>query len=332
MLHTQSTRFSTPSFLVTIIAGMVASAFFSLTFVVNQALGLAHDSWQWTAALRYFFMVPLLWGLLYLTPRSRRRLFWIALSEHPWRWIGGGTIGFGLFYAPLTIAAQYGPAWLVAGTWQLTIIMGGLLEPVVKRTRIHARSLSQGIPWRTLFNSMVILAGVSLLQWDHFRHLSSWHNTANVVGPIILAAVAYPLGNRMMITYAPQMSATERTLGMTLGSLPFWGTVAFWGLMERGWPQEPQIIQSVIVAIGSGVIATVLFYWATQHAFAHPEQLAAIEATQSGEVLFSLIGSMVFLGQSWPSPVSMGGVALIILGMILHSLQRKTTSTFSVKT
>lgn len=323
MLRHQLTRFSTPSFLVTVIAGMIASAFFSLTFVVNQALGLAHDSWQWTAALRYFFMVPLLWGLLHLTPRYRRRLFWTALRDHPGRWIGGGTIGFGLFYAPLTIAAQYGPAWLVAGTWQLTIIMGGLLEPILKKNRIDARGLSHGVPWRALSNSMIILGGVGLLQWDYLGHISSWVNAVYTVVPLILAAVAYPLGNRMMITYAPQMSATERTLGMTLGSLPFWGIVAFWGLMERGWPREPQIVQSVIVAIGSGVIATVLFYWATQHAFAHPEQLAAIEATQSGEVLFSLIGSMVFLGQPWPSPIAMGGVVLIILGMILHSFQRK---------
>jgi len=54
-----------------------------------------------------------------------------------------------------------------------------------------------------------------------------------------------------------------------------------------------------------------------------PSQLAAVEATQSGEVLFTLLGEMFFLGAALPSPVSLLGITLVILGMIAHSMASK---------
>jgi hypothetical protein len=48
--------------------------------------------------------------------------------------------------------------------------------------------------------------------------------------------------------------------------------------------------------------------------------LAAVEATQSLEVLFALIGEMLILSSPLPSLLSWTGIAVIITGMALHSL------------
>ena len=47
-------------------------------------------------------------------------------------------------------------------------------------------------------------------------------------------------------------------------------------------------MQTFIVALFAGVIATVLFFWATDLVRSQPENLAAVEATQSGAVFFAL--------------------------------------------
>lgn len=44
-----------------------------------------------------------------------------------WLW---SVVALVLFYAPLTYAAAFSPGWLVAGTWQLTILAGVLLTPL----------------------------------------------------------------------------------------------------------------------------------------------------------------------------------------------------------
>ncbi|MCF0143536.1 MAG: multidrug resistance efflux transporter family protein, partial [Firmicutes bacterium] len=48
--------------------------------------------------------------------------------------------------------------------------------------------------------------------------------------------------------------------------------------------------------------------------------LALVEATQSGEVLFTLIGGILLLHDSLPTGVGLAGIAVIILGMIGNSL------------
>jgi len=319
---------SHPSFYVLVLAGVLASAFFSLTFIINQSLSLAHTSWQWTAALRYFFMVPLLGALLAVRrPRDIGRVTRLVVQS-PTPWLIGGTVGFGLFYAPLTFAAAYGPAWLVAGTWQVTIIMGGLLEPWLRQDPANRRAT---IPWRTLLISIVILIGIGLLQWAQVSQNRTWSRSLPLVLPVLMAAIAYPAGNRWMLSHRTNSSLTlptlARTYGMTLGSLPFWVIIAIWGYLQFGWPTPMQVLQSLLVALSSGVVATVLFYWATERAYTHPEQLAAIEATQSAEVIFAAIGAVLILGQPLPSPTALAGIGCVILGLIAHSLGRKSSST-----
>ena len=70
----------------------------------------------------------------------------------------------------------------------------------------------------------------------------------------------------------------------------------------------------------SGVIATILFFEATSLVKNNPKQLAVIEATQSGEVIFTLLGGLLFLGDTMPTAVGFAGVAVVVVGMIVNSL------------
>lgn len=73
------------------------------------------------------------------------------------------------------------------------------------------------------------------------------------------------------------------------------------------------------MAISSGVIATVLFFYATELVNHDNHKLAAVEATQSGEVVFALFGELLLLNAPLPSAISFAGMAVVVVGMILHS-------------
>ncbi len=79
------------------------------------------------------------------------------------------------FYAPITFAAAYGPGWLIAGTWQITIVAGVLLSPFFYETKIHRAgpvSVRQKIPLISLVTSVIILIGAGLIQLQHAGSLS----------------------------------------------------------------------------------------------------------------------------------------------------------------
>ena len=56
----------------------------------------------------------------------------------------------------------------------------------------------------------------------------------------------------------------------------------------------------MIVALFSGVIATVLFFNATDRTNGDFHQLAAVEATQSGEIVFAILGEVYILNGYYP--------------------------------
>lgn len=107
---------------------------------------------------------------------------------------------------------------------------------------------------------------------------------------------------------------------MTLCSMPFWMVLSVYAYIQAGLPSAGQTVQSVCVALFSGVIATVLFFRATDLVRHNQKQLALIEATQCGEVLFTLLGGICLLGDAIPEPIGFAGIGLIVVGMILNSL------------
>ena len=60
--------------------------------------------------------------------------------------------------------------------------------------------------------------------------------------------------------------------------------------------------------------------------------MASVEATQSMEVLFALLGEIIFLSIAIPSALSWLGIAVVIAGMTLHSFAaHKTTALIADK-
>ena len=96
--------------------------------------------------------------------------------------------------------------------------------------------------------------------------------------------------------------------------------LAIAGLVTVGTPSGSQAIQSFGVALLSGVIATLLFFRATDLVRHSQRQLAVVESTQSFEVLFTLIGGVLLLHDSVPDVYGWVGVGLIVVGMVLSSL------------
>lgn len=281
---------------------------------------LSGGSWIWSASLRYIFMIPFLMCIVLL--RRNLRPLLNEMRRSPVKWMLWSFVGFGLFYAPLCFAAAYSPGWLIAGTWQMTIISGTLLAPLFFETVYTKKGIVQirgKIPFKGLIMSFIILLGIVFMQMEHAIQLSLKNVILGVV-PVLIASFAYPLGNRKMMDMCEgRLDAYQRVLGMTLASLPFWFLLSLYGLFTVGLPSGSQSLQSLLVALCSGVIATVLFFMSTDMVRGNMQKLAAVEATQSMEVLFALLGELIVLSVPIPSPLSWFGISIVILGMILHS-------------
>ncbi|WP_313803908.1 multidrug resistance efflux transporter family protein [Cytobacillus sp.] len=303
-----------------IILGIFAAFFFAFTFILNRSMELSGGSWIWSASLRYLFMVPFLF-ILVMCRRNVKPLF-LEMKRKPGTWLLWSFVGFGLFYAPLSFAAAYGPGWLVAGTWQITIISGSLLAPLffeTRQTKSGPIKVRSKIPIVGLMMSILILIGVGVMQIEHASNLSARAVMWGVL-PVIIASFAYPLGNRkMMEACENRLDAYQRVLGMTLASLPFWLLLSAYGVATVGLPSMGQTVQSLLVAVCSGVFATVLFFKATDLVKGNMPKLAAVEATQSFEVLFAVSGECFILSAPLPSYLSWLGMLLVIIGMIAHS-------------
>ncbi len=302
--------------------GILASLFFAVTFILNRTMELSGGSWLWSSSLRYFFMVPFLIAIVAYRKglgETKKEMFAKPASFFIW-----SAVAFVLFYAPLTYAAAYSPGWLLAGTWQLTIVAGVLLAPfftIIVKTKSGEQKFRQKIPAVSLCISLIILAGVVLIQIPHAQSVDIQTLWLGIL-PVIIAAFAYPLGNRkMMELLSGRLDTFQRVLGMTLMTLPIWIGVAIYALLTVGPPSIDQLTQSFIVAVSSGVIATTLFFMATDLARDNQGKLAAVEATQSTELIFAMIGEMLLVGIALPGPISLVGIAVIIIGMGLHSFQ-----------
>jgi len=302
--------------------GLMASFFFSSTFILNQAMKLSGGNWMYSASLRFLFMLPFLLAIVLF--RGGLRPLWTEMRRRPLPWFGWSFVGFGVMYTPTCLAAQYEPGWLIAGTWQVTVVAGLLLAPlfyrivqtpqgpVKKRERIQVGSLAV---------SSLVLVGAAIMQFSHGNGISA-HDLLLGVLPVMVGAFAYPLGNRKMMALCEgRLDAYQRVLGMTIGSTPFWIVLALIAYVRDGLPSPSQAGQSLIVAVSSGVVATVLFFAATDMARGSAGKLAAVEATQSGEVIFAAIGEQLLLPVPLPPALSWIGMFIVIAGLTLHSVR-----------
>ncbi|MCY6485536.1 multidrug resistance efflux transporter family protein [Clostridium aestuarii] len=304
-----------------LILGIASSFFFSFTFILNQQMNISGGSWLWSSSLRYIFMLPILFIIMII----KNQLFDVLndIIKKPIQWITWSTIGFGLFYAPLSFASAYGASWLVAGTWQVTIVAGALMSPLFFKsieTKNGICKVRNKIPKKCLLMSSIILLGVFLMQFEEAKSISGLKTFSGIV-PVFLASFAYPLGNRKMIEVCGNRFNTfQRVFGMTLCSMPFWIIVSISGVLSVGLPSKEQIIQSLIVAVFSGIIATILFFKATDIVSSDTHKLAVVESTQSGEVIFTLLGGVFIFHDKIPTFIGLIGIIFVVIGMILNSL------------
>jgi drug/metabolite transporter (DMT)-like permease len=295
--------------------GLAAGLFFSTTFVLNRAMSLEGGHWYWTAALRYGFMVLLL-GIGIATVKGPGYA-WRVIME--WRrhwlfWTMSGSIGFGCFYALLCFAADFAPGWVVATTWQMTIIA----------TLVVLRLFGGRFAGRIWLYALMVFAGVVLVNLSNVT-LGDLQPLLLGSLPVLAAALCYPLGNQLVWEarrghrHLPSIDASlvdnsfAKVLLLSLGSLPFWLLLYCW--IPAGLPTSGQLLNTGLVALFSGVIATTLFLHARGSAI-NASQLAAVDATQASEVLFALVGEIIVLHAPLPSSLGLTGMVVTIVGLV----------------
>ena len=117
--------------------------------------------------------------------------------------------------------------------WQFTIVAGVLLAPFFS-VKIKDRMIKQKIPVISLLISLVILIGIILIQIPNTNSLSMSAVFLGIL-PVIVAAFAYPLGNRKMMEHLNgKLDTFQRVLGMTIASLPAWIILVVFALFY-GW-------------------------------------------------------------------------------------------------
>ena len=270
-----------------VLTGIVAGLFFSATFVLNRAMSLSGGHWVWSASLRYGHMLVVLSLALVLTGQREVLARTVRLfRRHLGLFTVAGSVGFGLFYALVCLGASYAPGWVVATTWQSTI----LASPLV------LLAFGRRVPWRGIAFTALVFAGIALVVLEQ-AGTATPRDVLLGAAPVLVAAVAYPFGNQLLwearrgaVRWIPHVDDPlldhdlARVLLLTLGSLPFW--VALVLVVRPPPPSASQVGQTAVVALLAGVVATSLFLRARHHARTAYE-LAAVDATQASEVIFA---------------------------------------------
>lgn len=330
--------------------GILSALFFSSTFILNRAMSLEGGHWVWTASLRYLYTLVLLALGFVLTGRAHLLgESWRVFRRHWLFWIAAGSIGFGIFYSGISFASAYAPGWVVATSWQTTILATALVLALFGRR----------IPMRGLIFALLIFAGIVLVNVESAGQ-TPLQDVLRGVAPVLVAAVAYPLGMQMVwearnkglrssasgqqqalnhnrtentpehnapvsraARLLPAISESvvdqpfARVLLLVLGSLPWWLLLVVF--VRPPLPSQGQLVNTLLVALLSGVVATVLFMQARHWAHT-PYELAAVDSTQSTEVLWSVAGEVLLLGAALPGAWGLTGIAMTLLGLVLFLL------------
>lgn len=294
--------------------GLLAGLFFSSTFILNRVMSLEGGHWFWSAALRYAHMIAFLVVLIPLFQGLTTLPRLLHLLRKNWIfWIVSGSIGFGGFYALICFSADHAPGWVIAATWQLTIIA----------SLVVLMGFGRRFPKKVWFFSIIVFAGVLLVnlsQGDGFRAAELLMGAL----PVLAAAFCYPIGNQLVweagngnrrlptITHDLVANPFNKVLLLSLGSVPFWLVLLLW--IQPPPPSTGQFINTALVALFSGIIATSLFLLARTKA-RKPSQLAAVDATQSSEVVFAMGAEYLLLNAPLPNLTASFGIVLVFVGL-----------------
>ena len=295
--------------------GLAAGMFFSATFILNRVMSLEGGHWYWSAALRYAYMIALLGtGLRVFKGKEYFSRVLAELKKNGVFWMVSGTIGFGGFYSLICFAADYSPGWVVATTWQMTIIASLFV------LTLFGKSFSRKI-W---LYSAIVFCGVFLVNISQ-AETTNIMSLAWGASPVLLAAFLYPFGNQLVWEAKhgrkglPELddslldNAFAKVFLLSIGSVPFW--LLLYPFTSATLPSQGQLVNVALVALFSGVIATSLFLSARNGAD-NASKLAAVDATQSSEVIFALAGETLLLQISLPNATAVLGMLIACAGLI----------------
>lgn len=295
----------------------MAAVLFSVTFTLNRAVSLSGGHWVWNAVLRYVDAAVLLalWtvgrhGVTHLIAILR------AFRRQLGFWLLSGGIGVGVFYTGICYAADHAAGWIVAASWQLTILA----------TPITLLAFGSRVPFRGLAFCGVIVLGILILNAQRIGDGVTAAQILTGILPVMVAAFAYPFGNQMVnrMRHSKREDAAlladpvAAVLLLTLGALPF-----FAALVLVTMPPPPafnQVLSTAMIAVLAGGIATPLFLYA-RNLSSDPLRIAAVDATQAAEVGFALCGEVMVLGAAWPGPAGWIGLSAVMGGLVGFMLQ-----------
>jgi drug/metabolite transporter (DMT)-like permease len=296
--------------------GILSGLFFSSTFILNRLMSLEGGHWVWSACLRYAYMILfLVAGLALFRGIKTPGRIWRLFLDHWKFWMIAGSIGFGGFYALLCFSADHAPGWVVATTWQLTIMA----------TLVVLMGFGRTFPKKIGLFSLIVFCGVVMVNLSHVG-VSALKDVWMGAIPVLGAAFCYPTGNQLVweATHGhPRLpdindplleNPFNKVLLLSLGSMPFWILLVL--LTAPPPPSGGQLFNTALVAFFSGILATTLFLFARTQSRSASE-LAAVDATQSSEVVFAMLGEILLLGSPLPNGIALAGVLLVVAGLVL---------------
>jgi len=303
------------STLTLLFIGLASALFFSSTFLLNRYIALDGGHWFWSASLRYIYMlIFLLFGFIIFKGYDYLKDLLAEFFTNYIFWSVTGSIGFGIFYALISYVASESPAWVVATTWQFTIIASLIILTFFNK---KISQVVKRLIWMVFLGIMIVNLG--------FMEIEDIQSQVFNIFLIIVAAFAYPIGNQMVwevqngrkslpkVNHEIVKNTFSKVFLLSLGSIPFWIILSLF--VDHGLPSINQAVNIIYVAIFSGIIATTLFLYARSKA-KNSTQIAVVDATQSTEVIFTLVIEMLFLGVSLPSTLSLFGIVLVIVGLV----------------
>jgi signal transduction histidine kinase len=179
-------------------------------------------------------------------------------------WMVAGTFACGFFYGGICLASIYLRGWVVAAIWQVTT----LASPIV------LRMLGYRVPRRGTALAIGVLMGVWLIIAGELHGAINRSTNIYSVAALIVSAFSYPFGNQILNAaikgghrYLPYIRSAELSqfptvgiLMLAIGSVPFWIVAIV--LVRPTAPSAEQALQTLIVAVLAGILATAVFYYA----------------------------------------------------------------------
>ena len=179
-----------------ILLGLLAGAFFSSTFILNELMSSAGGHWFWSASLRYVFMLLIITVIIAIQHGfGRIKALMRIFLQHWGFWCITGSIGFGLFYTGICYAADHVAGWVVAATFMFTVVASLLV----------LLAFGQRFDKKFIVYAVIVFIGVALVNISEGLHAASITDTVPMSDmllygalPALIAAFSYPIGNQLV--------------------------------------------------------------------------------------------------------------------------------------